>query len=197
MAIAMHHKQYNNRGITLPELLIATFIVGIIMLGVVSADYAIQKFYADSSKGAVSGFKTIALINHISAVARNAQGSFTNPSNRGILIDTSIVGGGDLVALNTLCIRFAENGPNNWQCYSRLTAADTFNYLYTCLKSNAAICATTDEQLARVNTIEASFTSNTNENTQRCLFTLTLKVPETDTTTKTYLTSITPTNHRL
>lgn len=186
----------NNRGITLPELLIATVIIGIIMLGVVSADYAIQKFYTDSSKGAVSGFNTIALINHITAVAREAQGSFTNPADKGILIDTSITGGLDTVAVNTLCIRFTETGPNNWQCYSRLTAGDGFNYLYTC-KNNGSICATTDEQLARVNTIEASFASNTNTNTQSCLFTLRLQVPDTDSTTKTYLTSITPANHRL
>lgn len=195
MAVTRYKTLSDKNAITLSELLIATVIVGIIMLGVVSADFAIQKFYKDSSTGAVTGFNTIAMINNINNAAFNAVGSITPVADKGILIDTSITGGLDSVAANTFCFRTTQNPP--WQCYSGLLDASNVLNLYSCSKNSASSCATTDTKLAPITSVQASFTVVTTAGSQRCLFTVTLQVPDTNNTTKTYVSSISPPNHRL
>ncbi len=191
-------KIHNAKGITLSELLISAVIVGIVMLGVVSADFAIQKFYRDSSSGAVSGFNAIAMLNNISNTAYRATGSFTNSSgisDPGILVDTSIAtaNGASGVGAKTFCIRTTDNPP--WQCYYR----DDDGYLYYCSKNSATICTLSDTKvrLERLTSMSASFVSNTNVGSQSCIFTISLTVPDTDSTTKTYTAKISPPNHRL
>lgn len=189
-----------NTGITLSELIVSMTIVGIVMIGIVSADYAIQRFYKDSAAGALSGFDAIAMMNNISNNTIKSEG---NISDKGIRIDTSITGGVDAVAEKTFCIRVSTN-PVNWTCYTQLTAADTFDYLYSCSKNAPATCALTDEILGKLvkaagaGGVSASFTLNAATGAQRCAFNFSLTVPNPDeVTTKTVNTSITPPNCRL
>ncbi len=184
------------KAITLSELMIAMVIVGIIMLGVVSADYAIQKFYTNSSKGAVSGFNAIAMMDNITAVALTATGTMADP---GIQVDSTILdnsggGTGYTIGNNTFCIR---SQVNPWQCYTTIAANGTTTYLYNCTKANPANCADTDTKIAQITSMTAKFVLVPTQGTQSLLFTFTLTVPDTDTTTKTYSTSVTPPNHRL
>ena len=189
---------HKSDAITLAELMIAMVIVGIIMLGVVSSDYAIQRFYKDSSTGTVSGFNAIAMMNYISAVALKAQGTKVDP---GIMVDSSILdpaapnGTGYTIGDRTFCIRTVQN-PNSWQCFSAIGGVGT-TALYYCTKLSPAVCVNTDTKLASLTRMLGKFVLVTTAGSQRLLFTYTLFVPDTDTTNKTYVTSITPPNHRL
>ena len=196
-------KNNNAQGITLTELIIAMVIVGIIMMGIVSADFAIQKFYKDSSTGAVAGFNTIAMINNISTAAFSAEGSFTNPTDKGILIDTTITNGTDDLGANTFCIKTNRTGVP-WECYSAILDASVTPVLnlYSCTRNspvnNATICLNTENKLAPITSISsAQFSLVTTAGIQRCLFTFQLQVPDTSSTTKIYSASITPPKHRL
>ncbi len=178
------------------ELLIATAVISIIMLGIVSADYAMQKFYKTSSTGAVSGFNTIAMINNIYSVAFGAVGT---AADLGIKVDPSIFdssGGGasTVIGNQTFCIRTAQ-GPDSWECYTKV--AGTPDNLYRCTKAAAGVCTNTDTYVAPINSMTAKFVPNSAVSSQRLVFTFTLTVPDTDTTTKIYTTSVTPPNHRL
>lgn len=193
-------RQMNQQAITLTELMISMAIVGIVMLGVVSADFAMQRFYNDSKNKVVSGFNAIGMVQNINNAAFNAQGSFTNPDDKGIVIDSSIAtAGGTAVGQNTFCFRNYADPTHIWQCYSILTSSG-LNYLYTCNKSanppNTS-CNITDTQIARITSMSASFTVDASQGTQRCLFKYTLVVPDSDNTTRTYTASMSPPNYRL
>ena len=54
-----------NGGLTLTELLVATILVGIVMMGVVSFSYSIKRMQGTTDKRVLLGIRTAAAMNHI------------------------------------------------------------------------------------------------------------------------------------
>ncbi len=126
------------RAITLTELLISTIIIGIIMIGVVSSDYAVRKNSQNQNAGTLLTLNTRVLVN---AIINNASLMSGYKNDQGYSSTTA----------NSFCIRQDYNYsvsppvPNNspvdysddyWACYTFSS-----NSLYTCIKPPGAISA--------------------------------------------------------
>jgi len=121
----------NNRGLTLTELVIATILMAIIMLGVLSTDYAVRNMDKTTQKGTLTAMQVATAVLRISKDLEQAVGDATN---HGIL--TSSAGGSYAV-----CSRHDNNDPNKytddgWDCYIVATG-DTA--LYHCLPTNTTL----------------------------------------------------------
>lgn len=98
----------SKKAITLTELIVATIIIGIIMLGVSSVDYVIRKSKVTTSKSAQIATQAASMMNHITRSVSLAIGDKNNPGIeiwRGIGTDN----------ITNLCIRQDVNGtPGNY-----------------------------------------------------------------------------------
>jgi Tfp pilus assembly protein PilE len=120
--------QVSARGITLSELLIATLIVSIMLIGIASTDFAIRRMDRDTHRDTSLYLKTLAVAEQYRQGAISAIGDATNPPNSlGIQIHNS--------QDNSNYVCFRHDDPNNpspadytddtWDCLTRLNSAGT------------------------------------------------------------------------
>lgn len=110
------------RGITLSELLIATLIVSIMVVGIMSTDYAIRRIDRDSSRDTTLSLQTAALAEQYRQAAIKAIG---DAQNTGIRISPT-----QDDETNFICFRHDDEAnptPSNynddtWQCFTRLSS---------------------------------------------------------------------------
>lgn len=76
----------NKNGLTFVELLTASIVTGVVMLGVASMDISLRNAYEGTSKGTMVASKAAALMHHISRRILEASGSPTDP---GVVIASS------------------------------------------------------------------------------------------------------------
>ena len=182
----------NTRALTLTELLIATAVVGIIMMGVMSADYAIRKQSVTASSSASANLYAQSIVTNIINNAYKATGSITD---KGILIDTSL-GGPDTVAAGSFCAR-TDTVPD-WVCYTVIPALN--GNLYTCPKSpTPGACALSDKNLGKIISVTPQFTLVGAVGSQQLTFTVTLTVEDQSLPShqRSLTTSISPPGHRI
>lgn len=101
-------------GITLTELLVASVLVGIVMLGVASFSVSIKQFQNSTNKSTITEMKTKAAMARITKDAYLAVGDETD---RGIVAYSA---GQNL----SICFRHDTNNPSSytddaWKCYFR------------------------------------------------------------------------------
>ena len=114
----MKSRRQNKTGLTLTELLVATILMGIVMLGIVSVDYAVKQMTKQTSGTAFLKMYTSATLQDIARNAAMMTGDSTHP--------------GLLVFFNRFYIRqdinaatgAVNNTPNNddddaWICYDQ------------------------------------------------------------------------------
>ena len=77
MSLGMNLKE--KTAITLAELITSTLILGIIMLGVASVDYALRQTHKGTSQNALIAMRTSAILLHITKNAELATGDRNNP----------------------------------------------------------------------------------------------------------------------
>jgi Tfp pilus assembly major pilin PilA len=206
------NKHRCKHGITLTELVVATFVIAIIMIAVVSADYAIRKRNVSAFQNTSSGLVGQILLHHIMTSAFQAVGSTVNPADSGILIGTA--GTGDA---GTFCIRTVKS-PDTWICYSMINANPAT--LYTCSRAAAGQCVGTDTGYSALGKVDVSvsadvtnanagvytlFTANSTLGSQQMVFTVTVRALSPDTTaanvanatSKPLTASISPPMHRI
>ncbi len=102
--------------VTLTELLIATMIFSIVMLGAFSVDFALRQSQQSTSRNALVAMRTAATMLHI---VKNAQLATGNRNNLGILVNPFP---------NTVCMRRDNElnpTPDNfsddiWTCYTQI-----------------------------------------------------------------------------
>lgn len=131
--------------VTLTELLIATMIFSIVMLGAFSVDFALRQSQQSTSRNALVAMRTAATMLHI---VRNAQLATGSQNNLGIRTD---------LFPSTLCIRTEDPLNRNpdpssyaddiWTCYTR-----TNNDIRACRRGGggnlpANPCTNVDEQV--------------------------------------------------
>ena len=132
-------KRHHQDGLTLAELLITTTIVGVIMIGMVSVDFAIRSNDQQQSRLSVATLRTTATIQDIVATARQAFGDATSRCIQTANLTTN--------ATNYICIYRdwgtpADYTDDSWQCYTRHS-----NNLHKCIRtlaSDKGACANTD-----------------------------------------------------
>ncbi len=128
----------NQRGLTLAELLVTTMIVGVIMIGMVSVDYAIRSNDQQQSRAALATLRTAATLQDIVATATQAFGDMSTRCVQMANLTTD--------ATNYICIYRDFGTPvdysdDSWQCYTRHV-----NNLHKCtrtLASGKGACANT------------------------------------------------------
>ncbi|MBF0523428.1 MAG: prepilin-type N-terminal cleavage/methylation domain-containing protein [Candidatus Omnitrophica bacterium] len=76
-----------NHGLTLVELLVATILIGIVMMGVVSFNYAIQQMQSTTNKSALLSMQSIGLLGQVTRDVSQAVGN--SAANPGIITDSS------------------------------------------------------------------------------------------------------------
>ena len=114
------------KGMTLTEILVATMLVAIVMLGAVSVDYAVRNARKSASQDASLTMRTQATMLLISRDANAAVGDASDPG----IVDSPAVG--------ALCIRKEKGGDINtysddeWTCYWQ-----NGTNIYRCLKDIA------------------------------------------------------------
>jgi len=96
----------NQNGLTLVELLIATVMMGIVMLGVVAIDYTIRRTQKVSSESSEVEARATAAMVHILRNGLLATGYKGNEGIRPVNIDTSALGEND-----SICIRQDGGSP--------------------------------------------------------------------------------------
>jgi len=135
----------NISGLTLAELLITSVIIGIIMLGVVSVDFAIRSNELQQSRTAIVTLKTSTMLKEIELNAMQAVGDFA----------TRCVQLGNITtdATNYICVYRDDTTPADysddyWKCFTRHGTN-----LHACtrtLASGKGACATTDRIIGGV-----------------------------------------------
>ncbi|GEM_PF-1284501 len=81
------------KAITLTELLVASILIGIVMVGVMAVSYAIKSMQDTTNKGAILSMRTTATMNHISKNVALAIGYKDDP---GIVVDIVLDGHGEV-----------------------------------------------------------------------------------------------------
>ena len=120
------HQQ--NQAMTLTELLVSTALISIVMVGVVSVDYAIRNSQQKISKSALTAMRTSATMLDIMKNAALATGDITNP--------------GVLQVAQGVCIRQDVSDPNvytddTWVCY---TSNPSANDVRKCNRTSSGPC---------------------------------------------------------
>lgn len=113
-----HISKRNQEGLSLTELLVASMLIGIVMLGVVGFNVAITSLSETSRKSSVGSIQTAATMARLKRDIENVVGDVNNP---GILENPSIISNGDRVV--TLAIRQEAGTPedysdDNWVCWA-------------------------------------------------------------------------------
>jgi len=107
--------------ITLIELLIAAILIGIVMLGAVSVDFAIRRGRQGMVQGNKIAMELEASMLQMTRDAMISTGDASSPTNSGIDYD-------DTGPIQNICFRYdADNDPNTyggdeWTCYSRVAS---------------------------------------------------------------------------
>jgi type II secretory pathway pseudopilin PulG len=121
----------NTSAMTLVELLVATALVGIVMLGTVSVDFAIHNIKKNNTDSATLAMQTSAAMIEMTSHIQKAVG---DAQDLGIQIDTG-------TPKTWFCVREdTDNNPDDytgdtWTCYYKPTGAANPN-IYTCVKSS-------------------------------------------------------------
>ena len=143
------------KAITLAELITSTLILGIIMLGVASIDYALRQTHKGASQNTLIAMRTSAIMLHITKNAELATGDRNDP---GIVVQNP-----DPATTTNIWIR-KENpsspSPNPssyaddiWVSYTYDTASHN---LRSCtVPNNVTACTTSDEILGTIADLKA------------------------------------------
>jgi type II secretory pathway pseudopilin PulG len=188
----MYSKLMQTKAITLTELIIAMSIVGVIMLGVVSSDYAVHKQSSKATSSAQASLSAQGILQKIITNAINAQGS-GSVSDKGICGNSVPGVCTDLPqsspGVNDFCIRTVRS-PESWACYTPVASS-----LYYCQRSTFGSCVNTDTgyiNLGTISSVSAIFTTNNASGTAQIVFSVAVTVPDSLGTAKTMSASITP-----
>ena len=108
--------RHHQKGLTLAELLVTTMIIGVVMMGMVSVDFAIRSNDQQQSRLSVATLRTAATIQDVVATATQAFGDMTTRCIQTANLTTD--------ATNYICIYRDWGTPANytddsWQCYTR------------------------------------------------------------------------------
>ncbi len=151
-------------GLTLSELIITTFIVSIMIVGIMSTDFAIRRMDRDSHRDTALSMQMLALAENFRQSALSANGDKNDP---GILIDNSSTNA------NYICFRHDIKPPgtptpndytdDNFECFSRLNddGSSVGVNVKACQRTAAAgagACVSTDRYIGRV--VTDAFTNN-------------------------------------
>ena len=111
----MHIQSF--KGLTLTELLIATGMIGVVMLGMVSVDYATRKSQITSSRSTHLAMRLGAMMIHIT---RNCSLAIGDNANSGIrILDTGPVDSRYLCVRQDLAGSPDNYGDDTWMCYTK------------------------------------------------------------------------------
>ena len=107
------------KGITLTELLVASILIGIVMIGVASFSVSIQQLQNSTNRSTILAMKTTAAMNRLTRDAYLAVGDETN---RGIVNKL-------IPPRESVCFRHDTNDPSSyaddtWTCYFFESALD-------------------------------------------------------------------------
>ena len=130
---------HDQRGLTLAELLVTTMIIGVVMIGMVSVDYAIRTDEQQQSRTSIATLRTQATIQDIVATATQASGDMITQCVQLANLTTDTT--------NYICFYRDFGTPSDftddsWQCYTRHT-----NNLHKCTRTLAqgkGACVNTD-----------------------------------------------------
>lgn len=125
----------DKNGVTLTELIVASVLVGIIMLGIVSVDYATRQSQQTTTAAGQLAMSTGAMLLDIMKNSSLAVGDATSPANSGVFVSP----GG-----NTACFRQDLNTPatpanyadDSWICYT-----ESSNNLLKCTRTTTGDCS--------------------------------------------------------
>ncbi len=143
----------SSRGMTLTELMVSVILVGLIMLGIASVDFATKQSQQTTTRSGLVAMQTGAMMLDIVKNVSMATGTFSNPGIRSSQVPTSHP---CYAPLLDLCVRrdINSSGVNNntptdfsddnWVCYRRVAIN---NSLYTCIRAGFGECLATDRYL--------------------------------------------------
>jgi len=158
----------NNKGLTLAELIVATIIMGILMVGIASMDIGLRNMFEGTSKNTLTSSKVSLLVHHVSRTIATAIGDENNPG-------------------------VAFSGSNIWiRTDSNITPSsysddDWYVYQFDSGNNNVKFCSTTDVYIACQTTIQTlgrgcitTFQPSIEDDSTTLDFNLTLKVSGRD-----------------
>ncbi|MDP8266694.1 MAG: prepilin-type N-terminal cleavage/methylation domain-containing protein [Candidatus Aceula meridiana] len=145
MLIRIKHLLSKN-GLTLTELVVATILMGVIMLGVASIDIGIRNAFEGTTENIAVTSEVSSIMHHISTNANQATGW------AGVTSDPDAAGF-VLSGASKLSIRVDDSNPptpddltkDNWHIYDAAIAANSITY---CVRPTSnGVCLITDQHL--------------------------------------------------
>ena len=133
------------------ELLIATLLLGIVMVGIASVDYAANQVQLKSSRSAILAMRTSATLLDISKNAGPVMGDQNNSGVSGNCFRQ------DLNATPTPSIYTDDS----WICYTIVS-----NAVYKCTRASAGACTSADENIGAATALAVSYAGDRTLGTQ-------------------------------
>lgn len=135
----------NQNGLTLAELFVSTVIIGIIMMGVVSVDFALRSTEQQQSRSSIVSIRTSAVLEDIVKTASQAYGDAASQCIQLGNITTN--------STNYICVYRDYGSPSdysddNWQCYTRI--GTDIHKCTRSLGSGKGNCLSTDLKIGTV-----------------------------------------------
>ncbi len=147
------------KGVTLTELLISTMLIGMVMMGVVSVDYATKQSQIRTTRKSLIAAQVGGMMADITKNLTLATGNASNPSTTtGVRANTM---SGDWGTSTDLCIRRDVNmagaelntptnlGDDSWVCYT-IGNGGNANRLFTCIKNSPSACNPSDTYIGKI-----------------------------------------------
>jgi prepilin-type N-terminal cleavage/methylation domain-containing protein len=123
----------NKRGVTLTELLIASVLIGIIMLGIVSVDYATRQSHQKTTATGQLAMSTGGMLLDIMKNSSLAVGDAATANNSGIYVSP----GGNTACFRQDLLQTPSNyTDDSWICYT-----ESANNLLKCTRTASGDCA--------------------------------------------------------
>lgn len=142
----------NTKAFTLMEIIVASMIVAVAMLGIITSNISLQKNAQDTSNAFYVASMTQQMLNQILLDASLAVGTGSNP---GVAIATGTAMGNGYNTVSTgdaksFCFYHYDpantTNPGSWACY---TWDSSSNGIYYCTRSSAGACSTSTAFLGK------------------------------------------------
>lgn len=191
---------HTDNGITLTELIVSLGIISVVMLGVVSSDYAIRKQAEMAQSGSLVAVNAHGILQHMITNAYSAVGSG---------LDSGISPAPFNPAAQSFCIRRHQDPEDSssaliWACYTNSAGLANKGTLYYCTRSAPGDCVSGDSDysnLGDVFSVTPVFQTDASQSTAQILFIFTVKVEDPSSTAappanvKSVSATVTPYNY--
>ena len=139
---------FNKNALTLTELLAATIVTGIVMIGVASMDISLRNAFEGTSRGSITASRVSTIMHHISRHILEACGNHADP---GVIVDAS----NKRLRIRTDTTPWNTTDGAQWYIYKFNSGQNTLTYCATS-DSSSVTCQGSEQEFKNIVSFEPS-----------------------------------------